>query len=393
MALRKAFCPNCGQPTQIDDQKEFCFCLACGNKIVVPRRNRSTAEIQNEAGNYEYKQNDSMRVDAAQPAARADTVNIGAPEDKMKEAEFYYKLSIQKAEYADIKGEPTYYLKGQDLLVDLSQQYPSDYRIWWELSKPMDFNIVLDGKKSANPIVINSSYFNKALDLAPLDQKMELVKQYDQYTAAKKLILEEIKAEQERRDAEERTRIEEEQRRQRAAEEESIRQEELRRQREREEQERERKEAEQKRAEFARLQQTASRELWHTLKNKQYGEIDGSYFCFKSPEGASIIATFKTIANVLYLSAFRIDANKGNTVYLDQSVAVLLNEEGLVTKFDNKPIIVRGWQAMANTIRILANPYGGFFVNDIQLVKNAAYVAGISKAAKKPIVSFNKVFS
>lgn len=41
MALRKAFCPNCGQPTQIDDSKEFCFCLSCGNKIVVPKKEQS----------------------------------------------------------------------------------------------------------------------------------------------------------------------------------------------------------------------------------------------------------------------------------------------------------------------------------------------------------------
>ena len=68
-------------------------------------------------------------------------------------------------------------MKGQDLLVDLSQQYGADYRVWWELCKPMDFNVIIAGEKSINQSTINSSYFDKALDLAPLEIKMELIKQ------------------------------------------------------------------------------------------------------------------------------------------------------------------------------------------------------------------------
>ncbi len=392
MALRKAFCPNCGQPTQIDDLKEFCFCLSCGNKIVVPKKEHFI-QAQSGISAHEYKQNVSDHVEAIQSDFDADTMNLCAPENKMKEAEFYYRLSIEKAEYTDINRDPTYYLKGQDLLVDLSRQYPADYRVWWELSKPMDFDVVLKGNKSMNPSTINSSYFNKALDLAPLEQKMELVKQYDKYNAVKGGVLAEIKAEQEKKDAEERARIEEEQRIQREAEEEKRRLEEIRQREENERQERERQEAEQRAAEFAQAQQRKCISFWQDLKNKQYGEIDGSYFQFKSPEGIPIIATFKMMANVLYLSAFHIDVHKGNAVYLDQSVAIHFGEEGLAIKFDNSPIVVRAWQPMANKIRIITNPQGGFLVNDLQLVKDEAYVAGISKGAKKPLMSFKKVFA
>lgn len=392
MALRKAFCPNCGQPTQIDDTKDFCFCLSCGNKIVVPKREQTVLQIQNGVTEYEPRHGAKSQTEDGRVKSNDIPMNMGAPDDKLKEAEFYYNLSVEKEEYADANGEPTYYLKGQDLLIDLSQKFPSDYRVWWELCKPMDFAVVLEGNKSNNPTTINNLYFDKALDLAPLDQKMELVKLYDKYNAAKTVMLEEIRAEQERKEAEERARIEEEQRIQREAAEERQRQEKLRQHEEKERLRIERQEAEKKAAEFAQAQQDMSIGVWEALKNKQYGDIDNSYFRFDSLEGLPIIATFKIMANVLYLSAFHIDANKGNTVYLDQSIAIHFNQEGLAIKFDNKPVTVRGWQPMANTIRVIANPQGGFFVNNIQLVKDAAYVTSILKSAKKPILSLKKIF-
>ena len=392
MALRKAFCPNCGQPTQIDDTKDFCFCLSCGNKIVIPKREQPVIQTQNGVTEHEPKQSAQNHIEEAQIKSDIASTRIGAPDDKMKEAEFYYNLSIDKGEYADINCEPTYYLKGQDLLVDLSQQYPSDYKVWWELCKPMDFAVVLEGKKSSNPCTINSSYFDKALDMAPLDQKMELIKQFDKYTEAKKIVLEEIRAEQERRDAEERARIEEEQRLQREAAEERQRQEEIKRQEEQERLEKERQEAELRAAEYAQAQQDLSINFWQYLKNKDYKEIDDTYFQFKSPEGIQIIATFKVMANVLYLSAFHIDPNKGNAVYLDQSIAIHFGDNGMAIKFDNRAVTVRGWNPSSNTIQVIANPQGGYQVNNLKLLKDPTYVASISKGAKKPLMTFKKVF-
>lgn len=392
MALRKAFCPNCGQPTQIDDLKAFCFCLSCGNKIIVPRREQTIIEDKKGGAEYEPRQSAEKYIEETWMKSDSSSVLISTLEDKMKEAEFYYKLSIEKAEYANVNEEPTYYLKGQDLLVNLSQRYPSDYRVWWELCKPMDFAVVLDGKRSSNPSTINGAYFDKALDLAPLEQKMELIKQYDKYSEIKNIVLEEIQAEQERKDAEERARIEQEQRLQREAEEERKRQEELRRKEEQERLEKERQEAELKAAEFAQVQQDMRINFWQSLKDKNYTEIDDSYFQFNSPEGISIVATLKVIANVLYLSAFHINPNKGNGAYFVQSVAIHFGDNGFAIKFDNKPVTVRGWHPTANTIQIIANPKGGYLVNNLQLIKDSVYVASIYKGAKKSIIPFKKVF-
>ena len=391
MALRNAFCPNCGQPTQIDDTKEFCFCLSCGNKINIPKRQQPTIESNAGVSEHEPKQRAQSQLEGN--ANRESPQSRMAPEDKLNEAEFYYKLSIDKKEYSRIDDNPTYYLKGQDLLVDLSQQFPSDYRVWWELCKPMDFAIVLAGDSSENPCSLNGTYFDKALDLAPLDKKMELINQHDKYSEIKGAVLERIQAEKEALEAQERARIEEEQRRIMEEEAERQRQEEIRRKEEQEKLERERIEAEQKAAELAKSQQEMSVNLWMSLKNKDYSYINDTYFQFKSPEGIPIIATLKVMANVLYLSAFHVDANKNNTIYLDQSIAIHFGDNGFAIKFDNRPVTVRGWSPSANTIQVVASPHGGFMVNDLPLISDPGYVANVSRGAKKPIVTFKKVFS
>jgi len=181
----------------------------------MPKREQPVTEPNKAVLEHETKQRTQAMMEEQ---SKETTVNMtaGVPEDKLKEAEFYYKLSIEKKEYASNSGEPTYYLKGQDLLVDLSQQYSLDYRVWWELCKPMDFAVVMAGEKSNNPATINNSYFDKALDLAPLEKKKDLIKQHDTYSDAKDVMLKEVEA----REAEERTRIEEQERKEREAEEE-----------------------------------------------------------------------------------------------------------------------------------------------------------------------------
>lgn len=390
MALRKAFCPNCGQPTQIDDTKEFCFCISCGNKIIVPIGEQSVAEPNVAVSEHEPKQRTQTMIEE-QPQTYSKNVSVWVPEDKLKEVEFYYKLSADKKEYDNIDAEPTYYLKGQDLLVDLSQQYASDYRVWWELCKPMDFAVVIAGEKSYNPGTINSSYFDKALDLAPLEKKMELIKLHDEYLVAKEGILKEMQAEQEAKAIEEKKRIEEQQKKERAAEEERQKIEHQRQQEAIEREKRERIEAEQKAAVFAQAQQELSQNVWASLASKDYSEIDNSYFQFKGPEGI-IIVTFKVVTNVLYLNAFHMDANKNNMAYLDQSIAICFAKDGTAIKYDNKPVTVRGWNPGSNYIQVMANPEGGYMVNNFALVKDANYVTRISKVAKKPFLSFSKIF-
>lgn len=117
MAMKNIFCPNCGHETTINDEKPFSFCTECGNKIVLQSE---TPKIHTE--------------DLSQPAPQNNEID-----KKLEEAAFYYKLSLDKKEYENVEENPTYYLKAQDLLIDLSEEYPDDYRIWWELCKPIDF--------------------------------------------------------------------------------------------------------------------------------------------------------------------------------------------------------------------------------------------------------------
>lgn len=378
MAFRNAFCPNCGQPTQIDDTKEFCFCLTCGNKIHVPRREQPIIESDMTVTEHEPKQHIQEKINEHQNNQSMPIQSQKINEDKMKEVEFYYNLSREKKEYADLKGEPTYYLKGQDLLVDLSQQFPSDYRIWWELCKPMDFTVILSGETSNNPCTINNIYFDKALDFAPLEQKMELIRQHDKYLNAKNMILQQIQIEQKTRETQKRIRKEEEKRR-----EEQERQEELKRQ------EKLKAEREQK---ALQLKQEST-QLWKSLSEKDYSVIDNSYFQFNSPEGIPIIATLKMMANVLYLSAYHIDIKKNNQVYLNQSLAIHFGNDGTALKFDNRPVVVRGWNFPNNNIKIFSNLNHGCIVNDIFLYQDSMFIANISKNAKKPFVTFKKIFS
>lgn len=114
-------------------------------------------------------------------------------DEKLKKVEFYYSLSVDKKEDINLQEEPVYFLKAQDLLVDLSQQYPDDYRVWWELCKPLDFHSPLSGADLYGRLTFNEGYFNKALDLATLDKKKELIDAHDQYLSDKRAVAIQLK--------------------------------------------------------------------------------------------------------------------------------------------------------------------------------------------------------
>lgn len=149
MAFRKILCPNCGKETKINDEKEINFCLECGAKI-------------------------------APQGQTPDTIS-----QKLEEVAFYYQVSQEKNEYMDCNTEPVYYLKAQDLLVDLSEQYSDDYRIWWELSKPIDYGCQVFDADACLQYAINEEYFGKALDCAELSTKKELIAKHDEYVSRK----------------------------------------------------------------------------------------------------------------------------------------------------------------------------------------------------------------
>lgn len=368
MPLRKIFCPECGQETQLNDEKPFCFCLQCGKKIVL----------------HSEKEN---------PVARADSGNKTEEiEKKLQEVDFYYKLSLDKGEDANYDEEPTYYLKAQDILVDLSQLYPEDYRIWWELCKPIDFNNASSATDIYERYCINEDYFGKALDKADLNEKKRLIKEHDRYISEKKMIKE--KAEERRRE-EEKCREEEKHR-----EEEKRRAEELERQKieQQHQEEIQRKkiaeQQEQLRIQKEKMKQIAelSAPLWQALMNKDYQAIDNSFFNISTENNQIVIGIFKNVSNVMYLMAFHMDGNKSNNVYRDQTIAIKFDNNGHGLKFDDKPVRIKGMMPQQSDLFISDNGMGGLTVNDLELHQNTEYVTSIIKNAKKPLFAFTKYF-
>lgn len=393
MAQKKMFCPMCGQETTVDDSREFFFCPECGNKV-------------------------SLTTPPCEVHIGKETVNNDILNERLKEVAFYYQLSFEKEEYLKTTGNPTYYLKAQDLLVDLSEQYPTDYRIWWELCKPLDFSCPSSGSDIHNQLQINEDYFNRALDRADLSKKRELIEMHDKYIQTKESA--KALAETRRREAEqaeklalerklqeEREKREAEERKKKEAEEAELREAEKKRQAELQRQEEERIKQEQYEAELKRQEAEkqaallAEREaslkmsggLWQRLKNKDYTEIDNAYFSFATGNNQTIIASFKNASSILYLNIFRIDGNKGGTPYNEQSMAVQIDENGYVIKFDKSPVKVKGFMPPDNVLRVSLNTMGGILINTMPLRIDSDYIKKLAFNAKKPLMSFSKIFS
>ena len=354
MALRKIFCPECGQETQIDENKEVCFCLQCGNKIVIGEK----AETE--------------RLDEP-----VDDIHMGNKDEiaeKLDEVAFYYQLSCEKKEEFCYQEEPVYYIKAQDILVDLSEIYPGDYRIWWELCKPIDFLNPASGSDIYDKYHINSDFFGKALDRAPLSVKKSLIKEHDDYVQKK-------------------NKLKEERLKRRREEEKQKEQENIERKQKIEEELRER-EQEEKRNKEEKLQQSIaqSTELWEMLRNRDYSLIDNSYFEMNLEDGQKFVFIFKAVSRVLYLTAFRIDSAKGNTIYREQSVVLCFDESGHGLKINGLPIAIKYLMPPNNILHVVGSGEGEICVNGMELKKDSEYIAGIMKCAKKTMFSSVKIF-
>ena len=186
--MENVICPNCGFQFPLDKSRDFCFCLKCGTKIEVPKHEEIQPEVKNETPKNEPK----SKVDSA-----------------LEEVEFYYDTSFNKKEYADTENQPTYYLKAQDLLIDLSTEFETDWRIWWEVSKPIDYRCT-EFTEECRPYTINDMYFQRAVDYAPIDRKKELIKLGDEYKARKEKFFKMFDEQAEKRKAEEKERLEKE---------------------------------------------------------------------------------------------------------------------------------------------------------------------------------------
>lgn len=414
MAMRKIFCPSCGQETLVNDEKPFSFCTGCGNKIVLRDQPKAVEEALSDEN------------------AQADSV----VDKKLEEAAFYYNLSYTKKEYENTKEDPIYYLKAQDLLIDLSEQYPDDYRIWWELCKPVDYMCASTGADIQNQYHINEDFFDKALDKADLPNKRKLIEEHDKYLSDKKNAAElankrridlqkaqemqRMEEERQRKEEEsrlraeeaERLRAEEEKRRKeeterlKAAEEERRQWEEQRRREEAERLEAERnqqaqlrveeeirKEREDRERESRQLNIERSAPLWQKLTQKDYSPINNKYFSLPPENGQTIVGVFRNVSNILYLNTFRIDGTKGNAVYREQSLAIRFNENGVGFKFDNLPITIKGFLPPDNILKLYTSSTGECMVNNLRLVSDDEYLKNLTARAKKPLFSFTKVFA
>lgn len=414
MAMRKIFCPSCGQETLVNDEKPFSFCTGCGNKIVLRDQPKAVEEAPSDEN------------------AQADSV----VDKKLEEAAFYYNLSYTKKEYENTKEDPIYYLKAQDLLIDLSEQYPDDYRIWWELCKPVDYMCASTGADIQNQYHINEDFFDKALDKADLPNKRKLIEEHDKYLSDKKNAAElankrridlqkaqemqRMEEERQRKEEEnrlraeeaERLRAEEEKRRKeeaerlKAAEEERRQWEEQRRKEETERLEAERnqqaqlrveeeirKERENRERESRQLNIERSAPLWQKLAQKDYSPINNKYFSLPPENGQTIVGVFRNVSNILYLNTFRIDGTKGNAVYREQSLAIRFNENGVGFKFDNLPITIKGFLPPDNILKLYTSSTGECMVNNLRLVSDDEYLKNLTARAKKPLFSFTKVFA
>lgn len=364
--VKNIFCPNCGAGTEVDIEKPFFFCPQCGNKVAL-----FAAPQPEPIGSASETAAPEIKEETPKEDISNDIIN-----EKLEEVAFYYKTSYDKKEYENTDDEPVYYLKAQDLLVDLSDEYPTDYRIWWELSKPVDYMSTLQKTGGCSQYTINYDYFNKALDNANIEDKKRMIAEKDKYEANKAPIIE---AEQQR--------LQEE-----AKKLEAQRQEEAKRLEEQREQElREEEEREKALAEEKELALQSSQSLWKALKSQDYSRLDNKYFILPMSNNQTVVALFKVMANVLYLNAYRIDGGK-NAVYKEESMAIQFDESGYGISFGKKPIKIRTLTPPNNILRVTLNAHDEIFVNDIQLESDSEYISKIIKTAKKPLFSTVKIF-
>ncbi|MCD8180574.1 MAG: hypothetical protein LUF26_03735 [Firmicutes bacterium] len=425
--MQKIFCPECGHETQVNGDREFAFCPECGNKIMIPKSKPAPpAEPSNDtdaAPSRDTAAEPSIDTAEAPGNVKAEDENYNpVVTSKLEEVDFYYKLSFEKKEFENTSEEPVYYLKAQDILVDLSELYPDDYRIWWELCKPIDYMCSDTGADIHNQYSINENYFGKALDKAELSKKRMLVEQHDRYIknkeAAKELAAKRLEEEEKARTAKElaeKKRAEEEEKAHAAMllaekkpQEETLERETPQHEkddRKTAEAEIKRAEEETKREEQKRIEEEkalaaeredaleSSKPLWTSLLGKDYSKIDNTYFEMPQANNQTIIGVFKLVSNMLYLSSYRIDGNKGNTVYQEQGFAMQFNADGYGVKFNNRPVMIKGYIPPDNTLRVFEMRSGALYVNKIMLKSDSEYIASIMRSAKKSHFSNAKIFS
>ena len=156
-------CKNCGF-----EFAEGVFCPECGT------RNDFNGEVDDVILENEEDEEEVADIDKA-----------------IDDVIFYYEQSRQKREAAQ-NAEPIYYNRAQQLLKRMVKQKVSDYRVWWEACKPIDFWEETFSEQMVENYKVNDKYFTKALDYADLEIRKELIKERDSYQERKRVAVEAI---------------------------------------------------------------------------------------------------------------------------------------------------------------------------------------------------------
>lgn len=143
MALIETKCPSCGGAIQLDNKKEFGFCLYCGTRVILSESIPQRVKIE----------------------------GFQTLDDKLANAEAYIKLEE--------------YDKAFVLLNQITEEFTCDYRAWWLLAKLLywfayaidttehDFGLV--------DIISTSKEFQHAMALADEDAKKVILAEYEIY--------------------------------------------------------------------------------------------------------------------------------------------------------------------------------------------------------------------
>lgn len=160
-------CSNCGI-----EFTEGIFCPECGTKNEL---NEFAEEMLGNAS----EQEEIVDIDKA-----------------FEDILFYYEQSRAKKEAVQERdSEHLFYNRAQSLLKILLKQNSSDYRVWWEACKPIDFWEDTFSEKMIAKYKVNDTYFAKALDYADIETRKKMIEERDSYQKRKKDILGKIEAE------------------------------------------------------------------------------------------------------------------------------------------------------------------------------------------------------
>ncbi len=293
----KLICRNCR--AEFDDEDGI-FCPICGTKNGVSEE--GYAENDNDSGNSAQISSESVKMKSSE-----ETEKI------LQDIQFYYQQSEEKKEGTKENPNADYYERG----ITLARRHLSDvndYRIWWEAAKPIDFWNTEESDLS-DKSDIDKVFFDKALDLANMEEKKKLISEVDAYHQRKKekrqkeearLLAEQQQAEEEeRRRQEEEWKKQEEERllaEQKRAEEERLRLEEKQRK------EKERLEAEKRaraaREEAERIAAIEEDKRNRTVNGVEYGTLEEANVAkenYKKLQAANGSAIVSLVCGILSL--------------------------------------------------------------------------------------------